>query len=50
MTKASLIRTAFNWSWLIGSEVPSVIKSGTWQHLGRHGTGGAESSTPSSEG
>jgi hypothetical protein len=27
-----------------------IIKAGTWQHPGRHGTGGAESSTSSSEG
>jgi hypothetical protein len=51
MTKATLIRTAFNWGWLTGSEVKSIIiKVGAWQHLGRHGTGGAESSTSSSEG
>jgi hypothetical protein len=36
-----LISTTFNWGWL--SEVPSIIiKGGTWQHPGRHGT---ESST-----
>jgi hypothetical protein len=51
MTKASLIRTTFNWGWLTGSEVQSIIiKAGTWQHPGRHGTGGAESSISSSEG
>jgi hypothetical protein len=50
-TKATLIRTTFNWGWLTGSEVQSIIiKAGTWQHQGRHGTGGAESSTSSSEG
>jgi hypothetical protein len=50
MTKATLIRTAFNWGWLIGAEVQSIIiKVGTWQHPGRHGTAGAESSTSSSE-
>ena len=27
-----------------------IIKVGAWQHLGRHGAGGAESSTSSSEG
>jgi len=46
MTKAG-----FNWSWLTGPEVQSiVIKAGAWQHPGRHGAGGAESSTSSSEG
>jgi hypothetical protein len=25
MTKATLIRTTFNWGWLIGSEVQSTI-------------------------
>jgi hypothetical protein len=42
--KATLIRT-FNWGWLAGSEVQSIIKVGTLQHPGRHGAGGAESST-----
>jgi hypothetical protein len=38
MTKATLIRTTFNWGWLTGSEVQSIIiKAGAWQHLGRHG-------------
>jgi hypothetical protein len=52
MTKATLIiRTTFNWGWLTGSEVQSIIiKAGAWQHSGRHGAGGAESSTSSSEG
>jgi hypothetical protein len=46
MTKATLIRAAFNWDWLIGSEVQSItIKVGTWQHPGRDGARGAESST-----
>jgi hypothetical protein len=50
MTKGTLIRTIFNWGWLTGSEVQSIIiKAETWQHPGRHGTGGAESSTFSSE-
>jgi hypothetical protein len=32
MTKATLIRTTFNWSWLTDSEVQySIIKVGTWQ-------------------
>jgi hypothetical protein len=54
MTKASLIKkkkTAFNWGWLTGSEVQSIIiKVGAWQYPGRHGTGRAESSTSSSKG
>jgi hypothetical protein len=46
MTKATLIRTTFHWGWLAGSEVQSIIiKVGTWQHPGRHGSGEAESST-----
>jgi hypothetical protein len=45
MTKTKLIRTTFNWGWLTGSEVQSIIiKVGAWQHAGRHGAGGAESS------
>ncbi|EDL07166.1 mCG1028420, partial [Mus musculus] len=41
----------FNWGWLTGSEVQSIIiKVGAWQHPGRHGAGRAESSTSSSEG
>jgi hypothetical protein len=48
MTKATLIRTAFNWGWLTGSEDQSIIiKTGAWQHPGRHGAGRAESSTSS---
>jgi hypothetical protein len=40
MTKATLIRTTFNWGWLTGSEVQSIIiKMGTLQHPGRHGAG-----------
>jgi hypothetical protein len=51
MTKATLIRITFNWGWLTGSEVQSIIiKAGTWQHPGRRGVGGAKSSTSSSEG
>jgi hypothetical protein len=35
MTKAALIRTTFNWGWLTGSEVKSIIiKAGAWQHPG----------------
>ena len=52
MTQATLTRTTFNFgAGLQVSEVPSIIiKVGTWQHPGRHGAGGAESSTSSSEG
>jgi hypothetical protein len=51
MTKATLVRTTFNWGWLTGSEIhPSIIKVGAWQHPGRHCAGGAESSTAASEG
>jgi hypothetical protein len=50
MTKTTLIRTTFNWGWLTGSEVQCIIKAGAWQHPGRHGAGGAESSTVSSGG
>jgi len=51
MTKATLIKTAFNWGWLIGSEVKSkIMKAGTQQHPGRHCTGGAEIFTSSTEG
>jgi hypothetical protein len=51
MTKTCLIRTTFNWYWLTGSEVQSIfMKERTWQHPGRYGAGGAESSVSSSEG
>jgi hypothetical protein len=51
MTKATFIRIAFNWDWLTGSEVQSIIiKVRTWQHPGRHGARGAEGSTSCSEG
>ena len=52
MTKASLIKqTTFNWGWLTGSEVQSIIiKAGAWHIQADNGAGGAESSTPSSEG
>jgi hypothetical protein len=50
MTKVPLIRTTFNWGWLIVSEVQSIIiKVGTWWQTGRHGARGAVSSTSSSE-
>ena len=32
MTKATLIRTAFNWDWLTGSEDPSIIISSRQEH------------------
>jgi hypothetical protein len=51
MTKATLIKTAFNWGSFKGSEVQSIIiKVGAWQCPGSNGAGGAESSTSSSEG
>jgi hypothetical protein len=51
MTKATFIRTIFNWGWLTSSEVQSIIhQGGNMASLGRHGTGGAENSTSSSEG
>jgi hypothetical protein len=51
MTKATLIRTTFNWGWFTGSEVQSIIiKVGAWQWLSRHGAGGSESSTSSPKG
>jgi hypothetical protein len=50
MTTATLVRTAFNWDRLTGSEVQSIIKAGAWQHSGKHGTKEDLSSTSSSEG
>jgi hypothetical protein len=50
MTKATPIRITVNWSCLTGSKVQSIIiKAGAWPSPGRHGAGGAESSTSSSE-
>jgi hypothetical protein len=50
MIKVNLIKMTFNLAWLTASDVQSIIiKAGKWQHPGRHGTGGAESSTSSSE-
>jgi hypothetical protein len=50
MTKATLTRP-FNWGWLTGSEVQSIIiKPGAWQRPGKHCAGGAESSISFSEG
>jgi hypothetical protein len=44
MTKATLIRIIFNWDWLTGSGVQSIIiKAGAWQHPGRCGAGGSKS-------
>ena len=49
-SKQALIKDTFNWSWLTGSEVQSIIiKVGTGQRPGSHGTGGAENSTSLSE-
>jgi hypothetical protein len=51
MTKATLIKEIFHWSWLRGLEVQSIIiKAGAWQCPGKCGAGGAESSTSFSEG
>jgi hypothetical protein len=51
MTKATLIRMTFNWVWLAGSEVQSIIiKAEVWQCPGWYGARRAESSTPDSEG
>jgi hypothetical protein len=51
MTKASLIKTTFNWGWFTGSEVQSIIFTvGEWQYPGKHGAGRAESSSSSSKG
>jgi hypothetical protein len=50
MIKATLVRTTFNWGWLTGSDVQSIIiKVNVWQQPGRSGAG-AESSTSSSGG
>jgi hypothetical protein len=47
----SLIRTTWNWGWLTRWEVQSIIiKGGAWQHPGRHGAEGAQSSTSCSKG
>jgi hypothetical protein len=40
-----------NWTWLTDSEILSIfLQAGKWQHIVRHGEGGAVSSTSSSEG
>jgi hypothetical protein len=50
MTKATLIRTTFNWVLFIDSDIQSIItKVGAWQHPGSHGIEGPRSSTSSSE-
>jgi hypothetical protein len=50
MTKATLTQTTFNWGWLTGSEVQSIIiQAGAWQHPGKCGAGGAESFTSCSK-
>jgi hypothetical protein len=50
MTKATLIRTTFNWGWFTGPEFQdTIIKEGVWKPPGRHNADGAESSTSSSE-
>jgi hypothetical protein len=42
-TKSTLLRITFNWGWLTGSEVQSIIiKAGTWQCPGIYGAGGTE--------
>ena len=51
MTKETLIRAPFNWGWLTGSKVHSIIiKMGEWQCPDRPGAGVAENSTYCSEG
>ena len=47
MTKTTFVKMIFNWGWLTGSGFQSIIIKvpGAWQHPGRHGGGGAESST-----
>jgi hypothetical protein len=50
LSKSIYMRTIFHCDWLTVSEVQLIIlKSGEWQHPGKHGTGGAESSILSSE-
>jgi hypothetical protein len=50
-TKHPLIITTFNWGWLAGSEVQSIIiKMGTLQPPSRHGAGRAKRFPSSSEG
>ena len=50
-TKATLIKTTFNWGWPTGSEIHSIIFDlVAWKHPGRHGPKGAKSSSTSSEG
>jgi hypothetical protein len=43
MTKATLIRTTFNWGWLKGKRFsPLSSRQEAWEHPGRHSAGGAE--------
>jgi hypothetical protein len=42
MTKASLIRTIFNWDWLTGSEVQSIIIKAPGNMAASRQAGGAE--------
>ena len=50
MTEATPKKTIFNWGWLTGSEGQSIIiKVGIGHYPDRHGAGGTESSTSSSE-
>jgi hypothetical protein len=50
LINACFIRKPFNWGWLTGSEVQSIIiKLRICQDPGRHGSFGAESSTSSSD-
>lgn len=51
VTKTTFKRMTFDWGWLTGSEVQSIIiKVRTWQYPGKHGIGKAESSASSSKG
>jgi hypothetical protein len=46
MTNATLIRATFNWGWLqVKKFGPLLSRQEAWQYPGRHGVGGAESST-----
>jgi len=46
MTKATLMRTTFNWGWLTGSKVQSItIKEEARKHPGRYEAGEAENPT-----
>jgi len=46
MSKATIIRITYDWGWLTGLVVQSIIiKAGAWQHPDRHDARGAESLT-----